>query len=495
MVGVIKEWDGTAWVERLGQSKPSPGPDLVAKLRSPLYASHRGGSLRFPEQTLAGYRQSAADGFIVECDVMPNAAGVLVVNHDTTVDRTWVNATGTVASRSTQQWAEGTVKPPIAGGNFGEPTFWTDALNQLAGSCVIMPEVKNPTAWTLAQRTAFYDDLVARGLQGSVIVQCFTYSVVLEAIAKGLRGLMLGNGVAPAQLAADGVWGIGLPNTTTATEIASYKAVGLKVLIYTIDTRVERTTWIETNGADGIFSNDIWWTSRAVAVNNSTTDPTAAYNYDWSSGVPWPGLRGNANLSGWGTDPRGEFIPGGWSQGIRNQQPLAAGAPANTTGVVLGYVGPRGPTVLCRSRIFYTEVATAQTRWAGMFWGNLVPEVGFNDDSTQAVAGYHLLYRRNGELVLFRKDSGAGSTSIGTTSTFALAPTAAGPEILAGNKGEVWLEMEITATSVIGRVMWGGTNIRTLTVADATYRTTAGYFQIDCNAQVAEFRDIEVRSL
>jgi glycerophosphoryl diester phosphodiesterase len=496
MAGALKVWDGTQWVTTGVGLLPAAFPDLVSKLNTPVFVSHRGGALRFPEQTMDGYRQSAEDGFVVECDVMPNAAGVLVTNHDDTVDRTWVNSTGSVLTRTTTQWTEGTVQPPMAGGNIGKPTFWNDLLDELGGRAVLMPEIKSPaTNWTLAQRTAFYSDIVARGLSRSIVVQCFTYSVVLEAVARGIRGLFLGNTQTPAQMAADGVWGVGLPNTTTSTEIASYKAAGIKVLIYTIDTRAERTTWIETNGADGIFSNDIWWTSKRFNVNASVTDPTAAFNYDWTSGVPWPGLRGNSNLSGWGVDPRGEFVQGGWSSGIRNQQPLSAGAANNTSGIVLGFAGPRGPSVQCRSRIFYTEVATTQTRWAGIFWGNIDPEVGFSDDNTQAVGGYHLLFRRNGELVLFRKDTGSTSAQLVTTDTFANAPTVSGPAIVAGAKGEVTLELEVNATNVVGRLLWGGTTMRTITIADTTYRPTAGYFQLDVNAQIVEFRDIEVRSL
>jgi glycerophosphoryl diester phosphodiesterase len=469
--------------------------DLVARLTRPINISHRGGPLRFAEHSMEGYRRSLQDGFVVEQDLLPNADGVPVCNHDTTVDRTWVGGSGAVATKTSDEWSRGTLEPPIPGGDSQRPVFWHDVITELGGRGVLMPELKNPTThWTLAQRTALFDDIVARSLHRSVVVQCFSYSVVLEAVAKGIRGLMLGSTQTAEQLAADGVWGVGLDTRASAAYVDQCRAAGLVVLIYTIDDRATRDTWIDTVGADGLFSNDIWWTSRRFP---GVAELTARTSTDLPVGVPWPGMKGNSNQAAC-PDPRGLLVHGGWSNGVRNLNPLTNGFPgatADTQGVPLAFAGPRGPAVLCRARLTYTADATDQTRWGGLFWGDLDPEVGYSDDAVQPVVGYHLLFRRNGELVLFRKDGSAAAVQLVTTDTAARAPAASGPAIAAGAEAEVVLELEVGATDVVGRVLWGGSHARTVTIADATHRPTAGYFQVDCNGQVVQYRDVVVRGL
>ena len=70
--------------------------ELVA-LDRPLVIAHAGGDQDYPHSTLYAYTQSALAGSdILELDVMLTADGVLIVQHDDTVDRT-TEATGPVA--------------------------------------------------------------------------------------------------------------------------------------------------------------------------------------------------------------------------------------------------------------------------------------------------------------------------------------------------------------------------------------------------------------
>ncbi|MEQ8710228.1 MAG: glycerophosphoryl diester phosphodiesterase [Rhodospirillales bacterium] len=71
----------------------------------PPVIGHRGAARFAPENTLAGIRRGAELGArMVEFDVQPTRDGVVVLMHDTTVDRT-SNGTGPVAEMTHQQFA------------------------------------------------------------------------------------------------------------------------------------------------------------------------------------------------------------------------------------------------------------------------------------------------------------------------------------------------------------------------------------------------------
>ena len=69
----------------------------------PLSVAHRGYSLAYPENTLEAYRKAIELGVEgIECDVNITSDGVLVMMHDTTLDRT-TTGSGLVSASS---WAE-----------------------------------------------------------------------------------------------------------------------------------------------------------------------------------------------------------------------------------------------------------------------------------------------------------------------------------------------------------------------------------------------------
>ena len=95
-------------MERHGFSRPkemhpffrTPGPGR------PLVFAHRGGSALAPENTMAAFANGlalGADG--IELDVHLSSDGVVVVNHDTTVDRT-TSARGSVALMTAAELAK-----------------------------------------------------------------------------------------------------------------------------------------------------------------------------------------------------------------------------------------------------------------------------------------------------------------------------------------------------------------------------------------------------
>lgn len=71
--------------------------DQLLELDRPLVIAHAGGDQDYPHSTIYAYAQAAAVGAdILELDVQLTADGVLIVQHDDTVDRT-TEATGPVA--------------------------------------------------------------------------------------------------------------------------------------------------------------------------------------------------------------------------------------------------------------------------------------------------------------------------------------------------------------------------------------------------------------
>lgn len=73
-----------------GCGEPPAKKPYLAAIERPLHISHRGGSEVLPEDTIFGFRfaLSSYRTDVLEIDVHRTADGVLVVNHDETVDRT-----------------------------------------------------------------------------------------------------------------------------------------------------------------------------------------------------------------------------------------------------------------------------------------------------------------------------------------------------------------------------------------------------------------------
>ncbi len=108
----------------------------------PLVIAHRGGPALAPENTLAAFRRAIEEGVdMLEMDVQRSADGVLVVIHDTTVDRT-TDGTGRVADLTLAE-----LRRLNAGQGEPIPTF--EEVLALAGEhgIPIMPEAKSPALY------------------------------------------------------------------------------------------------------------------------------------------------------------------------------------------------------------------------------------------------------------------------------------------------------------------------------------------------------------
>lgn len=419
-------------------------PDLVTGLRYPLYIAHRGGSLRYPEHSIEAYRAAAAAGFPVEPDLGVLSDGAIVCIHDSTVDRT-MTGTGAVSSFTSAQWQAMRVNQiggpaGATGAARGQPTFFTDVLREFGGHYLLVPEIKNT-----AQRAAILAAIEARGLRRAVIVQSFVYADVQDAGGRGIAAMFLSDAVGTgganptaAQVFASGIEFLGCSTAASGAYISAAKAAGLKVIVYTTNTRAAAATAITTNGADGVFSDDPWHVTGNYLA--SDTDP-------WASKRWWPGSSFTLGPAGpvyFGVDMFG-------SEAIAAQQ-------ANFNH---NWAGTRTGTgrVRVRARVHFLPSAnTDLTRWVSVFIGQFGDDSTYSDVGAADEFGYHVLFRRNGAMDIYSRPAGAGATQIATV---------AGTTVAAASEGFWDVEITIDATNVTVKNVTTGVSA---TVANTTFR-------------------------
>jgi len=106
---------------------------------NPQVIAHRGGTVDTPENTVAAFKNAIALGVDwLEMDVQRTRDGVLVVIHDTTVDRT-TNGTGNVGDFSLAD-----LRALDAGNGARIPTFEDVILLAKEAGVKILPEAKSP---------------------------------------------------------------------------------------------------------------------------------------------------------------------------------------------------------------------------------------------------------------------------------------------------------------------------------------------------------------
>jgi len=153
-----------------------------------LIASHRGGSLEWPENSPTSFRNTAALPVDqVEFDIHPTADGEIVVIHDPTLDRT-TNGTGPVATRTLAE-----LRGLTLNGTAGEHMLTLTELVALFAPTTIAlrMEVKYDHEHVpypgLLERALIVLD--AAGMRGRTVVTSFPAATVAQAVATpGLAG-------------------------------------------------------------------------------------------------------------------------------------------------------------------------------------------------------------------------------------------------------------------------------------------------------------------
>lgn len=232
-------------------------PDRVSQLELPVTISHRGGADVYPEESMEGFTASARDGFLPEMDIQFLADGTPVLIHDDTVDRTLEGVSGEVSDLSFEEWDSAKIKHPT-GGPTAETVTLDEALDELGGKVVMVPEIK-PEA-TSAEIDQVLDEFDERGLEDSLIVQSFDFAAAKTIAERGYTSLYLFGTKLPAESAAQiadaGIEWVGpsakLPNSDLHTLIEA----GFHVAPYTMASAKDARQL--PHGIDGFFTNDPW---------------------------------------------------------------------------------------------------------------------------------------------------------------------------------------------------------------------------------------------
>lgn len=427
--------NGVATLDAAGKVSTSQLPsDLlpvasVADLTYPVVIPHRGGGNLAPENSLSAYEGAAALGVqTVEAGdlrVLPD--GAIVCMHDSTLDRTTSN-TGNV-STLTGPGARRLVLDASTwfGGGWPDQAvpLFDDVLDRIGGRCVLVPEVKDGTD---AAAAAICARITARGLRTSAIVQSFTLSnctVIANAGIAALFGVPTGGtSSTPADIVAAGASFVGVPWNLAglAAQVASWHAVGLTVIAYTVDRQAEWDA-ARAAGCDGVFSNDPLYASRQyTAYRRSIT--SWAQNSTWVHGM----VPTDPAASGpYTTAQRGVLVG---AVGAQRWQPVR-GVSMVVPGEVCPLPSPAGSYTITAKVVI--EQGGSNTGFGPKIYFGCPTDLQTNASGTGDVLSSHLgIVRKSGAVQAWIIDAAGTATSQGTATTTALQNLTTNASMAAG---------------------------------------------------------------
>jgi glycerophosphoryl diester phosphodiesterase len=406
---------GTLSSVRRQAEAPPRGNARVADLTFPVVVAHRGGANLFPENTMAAYEGAAALGCqaIEAGDLQLTSDGALVAMHDTTVDRT-TDGSGNVSAFTTAGIGTLTVDASAwFGGRWADqpvPTF-AEILDRLGGHVVLVPETKSVGA---ATAMAIVDAVCARGLQESVIIQSFRLTEIGLIAASGVSPMYLmgtANQATPSAVVAAGATFVGVNKDVSNLPdvVAGLRAVGLRVLAWTVDTQHDYDA-VMAAGCDGIFTNEPRYAARDYGYRTTTApwpiDGTYSHGMLVYPGVgplvAYPTMRGG----------RGPFVgaPGAWRWALDVTPCLA--------GPVCPVADAAGTYSITLRLVYDVPPAADLTRWAGAYFAVTTDDC---PDDVHTSTGYLVALRWNGALEVFGQPSdGTGMVGLGVTTTSAI---------------------------------------------------------------------------
>lgn len=460
--------DGAVWndngVVRAVESVPSVNDFSNA---NPMYISHRGSYLLFPELTEIGADAAYAAGSrSFDFDLHKLSDNTLVVMHDLTVDRT-TTSTGNISALNTAGWQALSIDQDAYTGSVNwsntlKPPFWGPMLALFSGKTTMTIQVDaNDMADVVAT-------LIAAGTpKTSVILQNASVGELAIAVAAGFPALILATGtgsIAAAQAAGITWVGLNIATESNAT-IQAWVAAGFKVAIYTVNYRWERDAMLAL-GVTAIWTDDITYISTNAPSRTSDNFGTGR----WSPGmIGWGGpetnFRGKLYASGhWGFDVSAaqNHTLQGWAC------PIKGLASANNYVIDLAIR-------------FDSANGGDATRFASMFTSNT--DLRFNDGSSPfsaALQGNSFLFRKNGQIQIYKRDAVA-TTQLATGNSVAIAD------------GEtVRYRVTVTPTLLkLDRLNTAGVVTHTVSSSDTTV-PRGGYFHLGNASLGCRFRVLSI---
>lgn len=466
--GYLWIWDGATWASVGGfqgppgadstvpgpegpegpQGPPGPGAspyNLINALPTPTIVAHRGGAAVFPEESMEALRASARDGFCPEMDITPLKNGELAMCHDTTANRTMSGVTGALSGITLAQWRSARINHPVNGGRSGRPALFEDALDELGGKTVLVPEIKSAaTAATVDKTIAAIKD---RGLENSVIVQSVDFAICSKIAAAGIQALFLFNTTStttPAQLAAANIKYVGVGVGATAATITSYKGAGLIVWVWTVNTFDRYNTAI-SRGAQGVFTDDPWLLTRSIPKQSSMPRPGLdGYPGNYAK-CNFPASAASTVLTRVVTVSEESFTINAPSLPMPENSSATAGG---NIFAAAPWAGPIKLPVTISMNMEYSTAAVGTPSSVGsgfcLFNNTVNADAEFYDRAEPGQNGYTVSLRRNGQVQIWRYVNGTAASSI--------ASTPSTNWLNADQPGRATILVTITATSVIVRI-------------------------------------------
>ncbi|KQT89069.1 hypothetical protein ASG49_14650 [Marmoricola sp. Leaf446] len=238
-----RTWDAIA---RAVAPKPAaPLPPV------PVIVGHRGdGGRTAPENTLAAMVAGAEVADVLELDLRATSDHVLVLMHDTTLDRT-TNCTGPVSA-----WTHADLTARCTVSGEPVPTFEEVAAFVATTSLSLSPELRREA--TPEDLSAFVATLRAHGLVGRTYAQSFDAATLrsLAAVDPAVRRVFLGPGSTPVSVPRDLGATVMAVNLTglTAARVAEYQRAGMRVWPWTAVTE-EQLRALRAMRVDGIVTD------------------------------------------------------------------------------------------------------------------------------------------------------------------------------------------------------------------------------------------------
>jgi glycerophosphoryl diester phosphodiesterase len=419
-------------------------PARLVDLPRRFFVAHRNaGAFLAPENTAQALDAGVADpdADLLEFDVQVLKDGAGGIMHDPTVDRV-TTGTGKVADHDSAAFRRLVIDAPSWFGGKAtatHPILLGQVLDEFAGRRLLLAHPKDTPAMRLV-----IDAVTGRGLTDRVMVQTFSRSDAALAERRGITTQVIVGGAqqatvdTPEAIKAAGIRRVSVWAALSDTLIASYVRAGLVVTCYDVDRQYRRDQ-LYALGVRGIDTNDPPYVRGDVARYRRTRDPFTTQNW-------WYGQIGQAqHPEALAARQRGRFIAPNWWHVNLGDYPLLA---------LQGWaVLPRSYTLRLNMR--WDSLGADRTRWGGVYF-SAVRDSAFTSADSSLNGGYLAILRRNGDLILYRKDPGH-TKRLGSVTT------------PAPKKGATVKLRVAVSTSSVTVTRYEGAD-RSVTVKDSRYR-------------------------
>lgn len=456
---------GTSGKDLQSSNGVEAGLTLRGLLGQTIYIAHRGSAALYPEETYVAYDGSLKDRqLLLECDVQMLGDGALGIMHDSTVDRT-TTSKGNVGALTETEWrnlrVDGDVWHGSAFGNDLAAPLFADWLQKYRGRAILVPEDKD-----LRSMPTMLSALSAlKVASNQVLIQCFSVEPLALAVAAGYEACFLHYGSAnPAISLAAGIKWAGIAATASDAELLNWVASGTNVFVWTVNRRYERDLKLAL-GVRGFFSDDPSYLSGHVPL--TTTD-----RFDLQTWMP--GMLGS--LGGVADPSRGNFFDGSY-WGYTTPDSTYMGCLHGYLCPIKGQARPGAYAIAFNVKFEFAR-DNDDTRWASLF-------IGTDDrpflDGDENTSGYHVLFRKNGVIEIYKKAPNVKATLLGMSNGGAPIP----------NGAEVTFRVTVTETTIkVARVYENGSEQYVTTVEDRSFR--GAYLQLGRSGLACKFRAVSI---